>query len=528
MAKTSANSLLNSLKGKIWLASVGLAFFICVFGFVSYLIISFLTNDPLYAVFIPFVLVAFSVVIFGGWLANEVVSPVEKVSLLAKSLERGVSAGLPKTSGSTETDELLETLHRISQQVQKLVQSMDEAASGNLDAALSPNYAGADRVSQTFQKLLAKVSESIHAKQELEKLERAVRELSSEVENVKSGNLDAEINSDYRQTKEITVAIKFLLANLNEIAALVKTNSSGAHYSITELQKMLQETIQRDENRVQEMNQASVSLKKLPQIVQKISEELSGSAQTAAHSIEKARSGTHAAQQNLNAVSGLRKQIQEAINRIQHLNERSREINKIAKSVEDLAQRTSLVALNASIQATELGEKGRGFVVVAEEVERLAERAGNTNKHISALNQSMQTEIGEVARALETTVGETANLSKYAIETGNALGELERYIASVLNLQNKVVSYSREQSDETEKAFEVFVAGISETENAASNLKESAVKLLKLADAMEELQQSIASLKLPNAAGDSEIEVAPNSFTDADFSAAYEEEFSAR
>ncbi|HEX8369009.1 MAG TPA: methyl-accepting chemotaxis protein [Pyrinomonadaceae bacterium] len=526
MAKTSANSLLNSLKGKIWLASVGLAFFICIFGLISYLIISFLTNDTLYAVFIPFVFVAFSVVIFGWWLAGEVVGPVEKVSLLAKSLERGVSAGLPKTSGSTETDELLETLQRISQQVQKLVTSMDEAANGKLDAAFSSNPSS-DRISQTFQKLLAKVAESIHAKQDLEKLELAVSRLSAEVAGVKSGNLDAEINSDFKETKELSATIKFLIENLSEIAALVKNNSSGAHHAVVELRKMIQELIQQDENRVQEMNQASVSLKKVPQIVQKISEELSGSAQTANHSIEKARQGTQAAQQNLNAVSVLRKQIQEAATRVQRLNERSQEINKIAKTIEDLAHRTSLVALNASIQATELGEKGHGFAVVAEEVERLAERAGNTNKHISTLNQAIQTEIGEVARSLETTVGETANLSKYAIETGNALGEMERYIATVLNLQNKVMSYTREQTNETEKAFEVFIDGISETENAAANLKESAGKLTKLADAMEELQQAVAPLKLPSGDGDEETEAAPNSFANSNFPAAFEEEVSA-
>jgi methyl-accepting chemotaxis protein len=525
MPKTSANSLLNSLKGKIWLASVGLAFFICIFGLVSYLIVSFLTNDTLYAVFIPFVFVAFSVVVFGWWLAGEVVSPVEKVSLLAKSLERGVSAGLPKSSGSTETDELLETLQRISQQVQKLVHSMDEVANGNLENALAQNPSS-DRISQTFQKLLAKVSESIHAKQDLEKLERAVRQLSDQVVNIKSGNLDAEITSDYKETKELSATIKFLVENLSEIAALVKNNSFSAHFSTVEIQKMLQGLIHQDETRVQEMNQASVSLKKVPQIVQKISEELSGSAQTASHSIGKARQGTQTAQQNLDGISALRKQIQEAINRIQRLNERSQEINKIAKSVEDLAQRTSLVALNASIQATELGEKGHGFAVVAAEVEQLAERAGNTNKHISTLNQAIQTEIGEVGRALETTVGETANLSKYAIETGNALGEMERYIATVLNLQNKVMSYTREQTSETEKAFEVFIAGISETENSASNLKESAGKLAKLADAMEEMQQAVAPLKLPS--GESaEREAAPNSFTNADFPAAYEEKISA-
>ena len=88
MARYTPNSLLNSLKGKIWLATSALAFFICTFGLISYLIVSFVVNDPFYAVFVPFLFLAFTVMVFGWWLSNEVVSPIEKVSLLAKSLER--------------------------------------------------------------------------------------------------------------------------------------------------------------------------------------------------------------------------------------------------------------------------------------------------------------------------------------------------------------------------------------------------------------------------------------------------------
>ncbi len=170
MARQSANSLLNSLKGKIWLATSALAFFICAFGMVSYLAVSFVIQETFYAVFIPFLFLSFAVMIFGWWLSNEVISPIEKVALLAKSLERGSMISLPKTSGSTETDELLATLHRNNQQIQNLVGLMDKVAGGKLDVVLTP-LENSDRLSNSFKKLLSKVTESINAKQDLDKLE---------------------------------------------------------------------------------------------------------------------------------------------------------------------------------------------------------------------------------------------------------------------------------------------------------------------------------------------------------------------
>ncbi len=128
MARPTANTLINSLRGKIWLATSALAFFVCTFGLVSYLLVSFVVNETFYAVFIPFLILGFCVMVFGWWLSNEVVTPIEKVSLLAKSLERGSPVSLPKTSGSTETDELLQTLHRNNRQLQNLVGLMDKVA----------------------------------------------------------------------------------------------------------------------------------------------------------------------------------------------------------------------------------------------------------------------------------------------------------------------------------------------------------------------------------------------------------------
>jgi twitching motility protein PilJ len=510
MIRPSSNSLLNSLKGKIWLATSALAFFICAFGLISYIIVSILTSDPFYAVFIPFLFLAFTVMVFGWWLSNEVVSPIEKVTLLAKSLERGATTTLPKTSGSTETDELLQTLYRNSQQIHKVVSLMDEVANGNFSVALTP-LQNSDRLTNSFQQLLAKVSESIHAQQNLEKLQAEINQINKEISAVRQGNLSVEIKSDAAQTKEISETFKYLIHHLNEIIAQVKADAKSSQISVTEIQKTISVVVAQDETRVQEMNQAAFTLRQIPSNVHKISEDLANSAGSANQSIEKARSGSRSAQANLAAVSQLRKQIQEAIKQIQKLNERSKEIEKIAKTVGDLAHRTNMIALNASIQAEGASESGRGISVVVEEIERLAARAGNMNKQISDFNKSIAAEISQAEMVLQSTVGEAANLSKFAIETSNSLSELEKYIGQFLNLQNKLVAYSQEQNAETDKAFQVFVASIFEAESAINNLKESDASIAQISKTMENLQSSVADFKTADA-GRNYAEIAPPQF----------------
>jgi len=514
MARYTPNSLLNSLKGKIWLATSALAFFICTFGLISYLIVSFVVNDTFYAVFVPFLFLAFTVMVFGWWLSNEVVSPIEKVSLLAKSLERSASTSLPKTSGSVETDELLETLHRNSQQMQKLINLMDEVAAGNTDIALSP-LQNSDRLLASFQKLLAKVSDSIDARANLETFQKSVAQISDEIGRVRKYNLDAEIKTDFKETKEISETLKFLVNHLSGLVAQVRDDSANTQTSASDVRRTLQTVIQQSEAKIQEMNQAAFMLREIPNSVQKISENFSGAVQSANQSIEKARKGTETAQENVNSAGKLRKQLQETVSRLGRLNEHAQEIGKIARTVGDLAHRTSTVALNASIQAGDFGESGRGFSVVADEIKRIAARAENTNKQISTLNKAMTSDIGEVERFLKSTVLEAANLSKFAVETGNSLSELEKHITQILNLQDQLTADSSEQSAETDKAFQIFIGSIAETEMSVESLKQSEKSIGELTATLANLLLAVDDFKLPqnSAAANFRVETNfPNAF----------------
>lgn len=508
MARPSANSLLNSLKGKIWLATSALAFFICTFGLVSYLVVSLLESDVFYAVFIPFLFLAFTVMVFGWWLTNEVISPIEKVSLLAKSLERGGAVSLPRTSGSVETDELLKTLYRNNQQTQTLVNLMDKVAGGNFDVALTP-LQNSDRLSGSFQKLLAKVSESISAKQDLEKLESAVKKLTEELSVVKNGKFDVEISSGSARTKEVSESVNYLLRNLNNLAAQVKNQSSNAGNSAHHAQKGVQTIIQTNENKISEMNQAALALAQIPASARKISAELAASVSSADDSMEKARLGTEAAQENLNRVSQFRKQIQGTVKRIGQFGGHSSEIARIGKSIEDIVNRTNMIALNASIKAVEAEEKNNGFSVLAEELENLSTRAENTGKQILSLNKTFTAQIGEAEQSLLAAIGESVNLSEFAVETGNSLSALEKYVGNFLKLQEKLLAYSGDQTVETEQAFRIFVSSIEESEKAVKILKESEAQIVQVSDSLEILQSAAANLRTPP----NDTQTAQNVFT---------------
>jgi methyl-accepting chemotaxis protein len=150
-----------------------------------------------------------------------------------------------------------------------------------------------------------------------------------------------------------------------------------------------------------------------------------------------------------------------------------------------------MIALNASIQAAELNEQGHGFIAVSEEVERLSKRANETNKSISSLNKYIQAEINQVENSLEQSVSEAANLSKFALESSNSISELERYIRQFLNMQQKIASYTNENTDETEKAYQVFISSVSQTEKNILVLKEANDNLRVINTSNNSLQDSI-------------------------------------
>jgi methyl-accepting chemotaxis protein len=134
---------------------------------------------------------------------------------------------------------------------------------------------------------------------------------------------------------------------------------------------------------------------------------------------------------------------------IENLGSRSEQIGEIVGTIQDIADQTNLLALNAAIEAARAGEQGRGFAVVADEVRALAERTTRATKEISEMIRSIQSETKGAVVAMEAGVDEVTKGSEKATESGRALEKILEQINEVTMQVNQVATAAEEQTAAT-------------------------------------------------------------------------------
>jgi twitching motility protein PilJ len=235
--------------------------------------------------------------------------------------------------------------------------------------------------------------------------------------------------------------------------------------------------------------------------IKHVSETAAVSADVARQSLTTALRGTESVGDTIRAMGRIRDQAQETAKRIKRLGENSQEIGEIVKVIGDIADRTSILALNASIQAAAAGEAGRGFAVVAAEIERLAERSTEATKRVGNLVKAVQLGTSEAIAAVEKSTREVVQGSDLANQAGQALNEIRLVSDQLADLIQTISAAAKEQALGSETVAR-SMSGISEiTRRTADGIKQSAVVVNDLAGLAGKLGASVASFKLPENAG---------------------------
>jgi twitching motility protein PilJ len=220
----------------------------------------------------------------------------------------------------------------------------------------------------------------------------------------------------------------------------------------------------------------------------------------AERSVAIANTGAEVVQNTIHGMDNIREQIQETSKRIKRLGESSQEIGDIVSLINDIADQTNILALNAAIQASMAGDAGRGFAVVADEVQRLAERSSAATKQIEALVKTIQSDTNEAVISMEQTTAEVVRGARLATDAGEALEQIERVSQELAELIQNISNAARQQASSAGHISNTMNVIQEITTQTSSGTTTTARSIGNLAQMAQELKNSVAGFKLPDEA----------------------------
>ena len=324
----------------------------------------------------------------------------------------------------------------------------------------------------------------------------AILRLLNEISQLAEGNLTVRA----AVTEDITGAIADSVnATIDELRRLVTGITTAANQVTTatgEAQKITGQLLQAAKKQSGEIRDTSKAVTSITESIHQVSANAAESARVAENSLAAAGKGALAVQNAIHGMNDIREQIQETAKRIKRLGESSQEIGEIVQLISDITEQTNVLALNAAIQAASAGEAGRGFTVVAEEVQRLAERSAEATKHIGAIVRSIQSDTHDTVVAMERSTQGVVEGAKIADSAGKALEEIEsvsRQLATLIaSISNATTSQAEAAGQVSARMQDILSITILTTEGTGK----TAASTQQLAALAQELKLSVAGFKL--------------------------------
>ncbi len=327
--------------------------------------------------------------------------------------------------------------------------------------------------------------------------QEAILRLLDEMGSLAEGDLTVKATVTEDITGAIADSINFAVEALRSLVTTINETAVQVAAAAQETQATAMHLAEAAEHQAQQITSASAAINEIAVSIDEVSKNSAESADVAQRSVAIASKGAAVVRQTIQGMDSIRDQIQETSKRIKRLGESSQEIGSIVELINDIAEQTNILALNAAIQAASAGEAGRGFAVVADEVQRLAERASGATKRIETLVQTIQSDTNEAVSSMEQTTAEVVAGARLAEDAGLALGEIEKVSNDLADLIQNISEAARQQSaaaTNISATMNVIQEITTQTSVGASQTAESIGNLAQLA---ADLRRSVADFKLP-------------------------------
>lgn len=329
-----------------------------------------------------------------------------------------------------------------------------------------------------------------------ELLQRELLTFVTDVEGATSGDLTVRAQISANEIGIVADFFNAIIESLRDVVQQVKKSAGLVNKSVDTNNVAIRNLAEDAISQTQQLEDALQSVEQMTNSIQQVSKSAQQAADASMSAANTAETGSVAIEQSVQSILQLRQTVAETAKKVKRLGEASQQISKVVVLIDQIALKTNMLAVNASIEAALAGEEGRGFAVVAEEVGALAAQSATATREIESLVESIQKETTEVVQAMEASTVQVVEGTNRVEDARKSLNQIVQ-VSRQVNKLFQEISLATTSQVQTSQSVRSLMANLSTQSQHSSEIsRDVAIALQETADVANQLQASVQTFKV--------------------------------